>query len=172
MRTLIALLFFATTLGAYELEDLKNYEISNPSIGQIVEVWDTLTEYSMDTGASIFQVTDIEEDATWEEIIEESLDGEYVDEIMLQEVEVTLDSARGMVWDLFYSSAYLEVPEHMKEVYISGLGAVINSAIESNPNIKVYDAGVWGAFDASYYHIILVDTENNQMVSIYGGYSE
>lgn len=162
------------TARAAKFENISLSEVSNKDIAAVAKVWNKISKDAEDTGYKAVRIISRKPSESTENSLKQILWSKYVTELSVTQEKATLPSCRRLAKALIEGSARL-APGASKpklDKMAEELASPLFDAVRDSKKVELYSGSITGYFDMSFVHITLFDKKKNEVVSIYGGYSE
>ncbi|MFZ4713804.1 MAG: hypothetical protein ACOYL6_08845 [Bacteriovoracaceae bacterium] len=183
VSTILLILSLSPSINAATLKNTTKLKLA--SLEKIAKEYKTIIKSVDDTSLSRVSVTKKTKNENWADIISKVyLRNTYVDEAnatlktffkkagLKAEKEAEIDSdIQASFTQMVESGAYLNEDEVAKKALMEKVLPLIQAAAKLK-NVAFYEASFSGAFDIDYSAFVIVDTFNNQILSLEAGYSE
>jgi len=162
---------FALPTEAAKFKRLSLNKIADSGLARAAKRWKSLTRSASDTASAAVQILSKKESEPWEQTVKQVLWDEYTNDISAESTPKDAANIRALVEDLLEASSWFQ-DEEAREQVRRELPQLLSRALRANRHTLLFTGGIGGEFDGAYMHITVVDLKNQQVVSIYGGYSE
>ncbi len=163
----LAVSFFVSSASAAKYEVIG--ELSDPNLEKILKVWTGITKGTEDTGSKAVAILEKSESEDWGNTVRQVLWSRDVEKISADVVIRTEEELDRVVESLFEENAGLQ------EAPKSQWGRLKNAlkSVWPDPKLVVYFGIIQGGNGGLYFaYVSLVDLRNEEVLSIYSGYTE
>jgi hypothetical protein len=155
-----------------KLIDLK--ELKSRELRELATLWDNMLGSYDDAGYHAKQILKKDDKNKLENIVRDLLMDKYIDQISVKEYEFTTKNTIELAEKQVKSCAWFiyTAKESQVTLFQQKLTIAITETLRSNKKLKMYSGNIIGDFDLYYRYTSFVDWENDQLMTIFCGYSE